>query len=447
MYTFWLVMGGLFLLVGLILSVVRYRELPLLVLLALQPLKQFLLIEVPVFRSIDPTLIAAVWLGVLILVLIPRAQSLWQEAPWSLIACQLFLAAWVLVSLLWTPAPSYGSYKGLRFAFLNTAVMLAPFSLLLDRKALVRLTVGVALIALIVYTKISIAPSYEASIFTDMKYFRAGFLYGCDAAPLSHQLAGSFCLGAVFAARRWWVRVLAILSLPPLMYGAWLTGTRASVLAMMVSAFLVLWLFGQKNKVLKGTGLVMVFVLMFVVAYVASPPGQKERITQGLTGVDESGQARLVHFRRAAEAFLANPVGAGIGSFATFSGGWDDRWFPHNIVLEAFAELGVLGGLALVFLFALFFWHVFRMRRSLAGGEPSRFYADAWLVATIASLCVALVTDDLADNRSVWMAMGVCVVAYRQCQLEAAATSGVTQEEPVLVPGCYAPGLLRGGAP
>ncbi len=420
MYTFWLIIGGFVLLFLFVLSVVRYRELPLLALLALQPLKQFLLIHVPVFRTVDPTLIAAIWLVLVALIVLPRARGLLQDAPKLLFACQLLLAAWVLVSLIWTPAPDYGAYKGLRFSFLNTAVMVTPFALLLDRESLQRLTLGIVLIATVVYTKISVAPSYAVPWFSDDKFFRAGFLYGSDAAPLSHQLAGAFCLAAVFGARRLWVRALATCALPALMYGAWLTGTRATVMAMIISGVLIILMSKQPNKWLKGLGLMAVFVFVFVIAYVASPEAQQQRIVQGLTGVDESSMSRVHHWATALRAFASNPMGAGIGSFATFDGGYDGRWFPHSIVLETFAELGVLGGALLGGLFAAFVAHVYRMRRRLGHwSSPTRLLADAWLVATIASLAVGLVTDDLADNRSIWMAMGVCLVAYHHCLVEA----------------------------
>jgi O-antigen ligase len=410
-----LVVGAISLLAWL--SLWRMPELPLLVLLALQPIKPFLLAKVPLFGAIDPTLIVAIWL---------IGQICWQGAfrrssldrsGQPVFLAQAALAGWVLVSLLWTSAPNYGLYKGLRFAALNSAVLLAPSVLVRDSASLRRLTLGVALIACVVYAKISVYPSYEISALTERDaYFRAGFIYGGDAASYSHQLAGAICIGALASARGWGLRLLSIAGAVSLMLGAWLTGTRASVMALVLSAVLWALLRVRQANVQRFVGVALIVIGAISAAYVASPVEQQRRIVNGFTSVDDSGLSRFEHWDTAIRAFEDAPlVGGGIGSYAVFSRGTDMRWFPHSIVLETLAELGAFGGALMLLVFASFVACTLPLRRRAVARvkNPEALYiGDAWVIGAIASLAVSLITDDLADNRSIWMAMGVALVAY-----------------------------------
>lgn len=410
------VLVGLCVLIG---SSLKYRALPLLFLLALQPLKQVIQVRIPLFRVVDPTLLVTIWLAMVVLFLAPTRALFFRNAPKASFLVQAVLACLAILSLLWTPAPVYGSYKALRFALLNTLVMVAPLSLLSSRRNLVRFTIGVILIAVLVYGKIAVAPSYKPAPFGEAKFFRGGFVYGAEAAPQSLQLAGAFCIGLCWVVRSNWLRILLISMLIPLIVGAWVTGTRASVLAILASGPLAVLLMPGSHRIRKAALVTVVLIAVSLAGYLLAPEAQRGRITAGLFGVDVSGQSRLGHWRMAVRAFLSNPFGIGMGGYSAFGAAVDQRWFPHNIALEALAELGALGFLGLCALFGAFASYIWKCRRALTGVRtPARFLADAWLVGTAATFIVAMITDDLADNRSLWMGMGVCIVAYQMAMAE-----------------------------
>ncbi|ARV09689.1 hypothetical protein BTO05_08550 [Winogradskyella sp. PC-19] len=67
---------------------------------------------------------------------------------------------------------------------------------------------------------------------------------------------------------------------------------------------------------------------------------------------DKSSLGRLNHYSLTLEYILSTPftifIGFGIGSFGLVTNGQDMRWYPHNIFLEAWFEMGIFGMLMLM---------------------------------------------------------------------------------------------------
>ncbi|HEY3417155.1 MAG TPA: O-antigen ligase family protein, partial [Armatimonadota bacterium] len=82
----------------------------------------------------------------------------------------------------------------------------------------------------------------------------------------------------------------------------------------------------------------------------------------------ESIGGRLQLFTEAAQGFLAHPFGQGLGSFALIEPFYS---YPHNIILEAGYELGILGVVAVVAMYIL----VIRRCWQLWHSPPHRFLA------------------------------------------------------------------------
>ncbi len=399
------------------LSIRLYPELPLIMMIAIQPLKQFLLETVPFFQTVDPMLILALWLGVLAVLNLPQALSHRRFYPKEILVAQGLFAGWVLLSLLWTSAPIYGTYKGLRLALLNTLLLYSPLLLVRDIASIKRLIQATIIFSLIVYTKIMIWPSYIVAPMAENKFFRAGFFYGNDTSPVALYLASTFCLGGIMAARSRLRAGIYLLCMVPLTFGGWMTGTRLSIGSIIVATICTILMFsrrGQSNR--KGIVLVLSILSIVIMATIVSPVSQSERIIRVLSekGLDESGLARLDHYRVGWTAFLENPiVGGGIGSYATFRGGGDDRWFPHNILLEVSIELGIIGLALFLFMLFGFIRHVLILRRRIGEIDlAGRQISDMFLVALVVTLFASQVTDDLADNRAIWLVMGLGLAAY-----------------------------------
>ncbi|CDQ17937.1 O-antigen ligase family protein [Halobacillus karajensis] len=111
-----------------------------------------------------------------------------------------------------------------------------------------------------------------------------------------------------------------------------------------------------------------------------------------LDGGGTSSTARVERFQEAFSMWGDNPIfGHGIGSFPLFYNGMDIRDYPHNIFLEVLAELGIIGFLVLIVLFAISFFSVLK-------------YKDSVIQLTVLSgilftLLNAMVSGDINDNR------------------------------------------------
>jgi O-antigen ligase len=120
----------------------------------------------------------------------------------------------------------------------------------------------------------------------------------------------------------------------------------------------VMMLCGAIVMLRRRPGLVFTAGLVLVLAMPLAPDSYWERISSITdSSKDDTGsrEARSVLLRESWAAFLANPLtGVGAGQFKNYNP--EDRveaWREsHNIVLQVAAELGILGLLALAFLFA-----------------------------------------------------------------------------------------------
>lgn len=74
-------------------------------------------------------------------------------------------------------------------------------------------------------------------------------------------------------------------------------------------------------------------------------PVQIARFLSLTSGADSSVLGRFDAWEFSVERFLQNPLGHGFGTFPAYYHGME---YPHNVVMEALFELGVLGGVAVI---------------------------------------------------------------------------------------------------
>lgn len=127
-------------------------------------------------------------------------------------------------------------------------------------------------------------------------------------------------------------------------------GSRSPVLALLV--ILLFWLFTRGKNLVLGISIVAVLVIFLVIfiEYVLDfmgdiSPVMEARLRMSIYEGDTSYRNTL--YEEAFHAFLDNPI---LGQqFALFdnSGGF---FYPHNIIIEAFMALGILGGLAMIYI-------------------------------------------------------------------------------------------------
>jgi O-antigen ligase len=218
------------------------------------------------------------------------------------------------------------------------------------------------------------------------------------------------------------VRVAAALVIPVAFIEAIASGSRGPVLA-----FAVVLLYQVLHRMRTGprlgrrdvqVGLVFALALGGLALVFDQLPGSSlsrfELFADGLGSVDSSAQARVNLFDVALAMFAQQPVfGHGTGAFAAFAQthvGLIDFYYPHNILLQTGAELGVVGLAAL-----LAFVTVALVRR--IPDDP------AW--GTIRAVAVfqfvnSLVSGDLYSDRLLWGLLVMLVAAPSASQGERA---------------------------
>jgi O-antigen ligase len=255
-------------------------------------------------------------------------------------------------------------------------------------------------------------------------------LYG-DPNDLASVLATALPLNlaVVMRAQRPRDRAAAVLASVLLVLGIISTGSRGGTLALAAGA--TVFAFGLKGE--RGFVLLLLMVIGGAAAWVTAPDRFKDRI-RSLSNLDsdynttaESGRKAV--WRRGRLYFRRNPiVGVGAGNFATAEGQYKDetggsgKWSaPHNAYIQAFAELGSIGGGIFVL------WLLTGAKRSLplwrpparGGRSPPPLYRPEFL-ASLAAFATGAIFLSHAYFLPLFAIMGFVALADRIRQAEAA---------------------------
>jgi O-antigen ligase len=227
----------------------------------------------------------------------------------------------------------------------------------------------------------------------------------------------------VLTARSAAERVLGFVGLPVLAIALLASGSRGPVLALaLASVLLIVLMPGSREKRKRLLSMVAAAAATFVLVPSVVPGDAIERATSILTGSDAglSSNGRTELWGKAWEMFVEHPlVGAGTGAFARVD---PVQLYPHNILLEAAGELGIVGAAAVLALLATGIAAATRTYREGRGAVRAQM---ALLVAMLtAAILNAMLSDGLEDANRVWLIVGLVY------GLGARASEGALAEEP-----------------
>lgn len=325
------------------------------------------------------------------------------------------------LSLFYSISSNYGAEKVVEYLVYTFPTVILVLVLLDDREAYWRLVYSMLAVTLALALAAFGASALQGSI-------SGGRLAALGGGP---NIFGRFmALGAIsaltlgFRGRRyigWAVALVGMYSI-----ATYLSGSRQAILGLVLSlaiyAFTVWWGSTWKEKkrlVIVGILLCMIMPVLYRVALPAgleSTTGYQRLLLLFQQDKGDSVNARVRMAQDALAVFVQSPIGGiGIGGYALATGGTDQRLYPHNIVLETAAELGVIGLSSLVWLLCHAFVNVIKLCSWLATRSEPR--TDSALVAFAVScfafsLLVAQVSGDLYDNRLIWV-FGAVVVGLR----------------------------------
>jgi O-antigen ligase len=243
-------------------------------------------------------------------------------------------------------------------------------------------------------------------------------------------------LVAAFRSSRGLLARLVLLPVFPLALGALIvTGSRASLLALMVMA--LYYVLQSKHKVISFACLVTLACLVWV----GMPQQYRDRYLTVRTfaeggELDESNASRIQIWKAGWRMFLDHPIlGVGAGQFSTaygtvYSGVAHGPWMrPHNLLVQVGCELGMIG----LVVFAYFLTQIIKAIRSVLQLRGQGPYVLNYEVAVACSamflgvIAVSVVGHTL--YRPYWYLLGGFAAANRSivdglADTEAAAARG-----------------------
>ncbi|MBU1118280.1 O-antigen ligase family protein [Patescibacteria group bacterium] len=189
--------------------------------------------------------------------------------------------------------------------------------------------------------------------------------------------------------------------------------------------FVVLFIFGLFTKVrwyVLTAGVVGVLLTLFV-------PTLRMQAIEILTFQDVSGEVRLALWEGTANLIKAQPIkGAGLASFPEVYEQYklarhtELLVYPHNIVLNFWVEIGLLGLLSIIGLLVYFFNKAGKIIKRCAKKQWCATLSSASLFAMVALIIYGLVEvpffkNDLSVQFFLVIGLGVmCLVKQKECQ-------------------------------
>lgn len=332
------------------------------------------------------------------------------------------IAAYALLSLLWSPSIVYADDKVIRMlSLVMWSLIGSSWIIAYDPQRVTRFIYALGLFSFwFAYEGLKTYLTSDGSGFINVMggtYLGAGQIMGLGAIVFL-----SFIL---FHPSSMLYRLLSLIGLAICMFQLFVGGGRGPLLAVL-AAMLVPLLYGiqlkQKGLQMKKY-VVLVLALLMVVAAITvvwsaspNPPQTLQRMTDLLPGKEDMGasaEVRVSNIEESSTYWNLHPLrGSGIGAWPILSKMDDYREYPHNLVLEVAVELGSVGILLLLILFSIVVRYVWLLRHI-----P---HMERWMVLimlTVAMMFNVTVSGDLPDNRALFAIMGllpVIVVVQRK---------------------------------
>lgn len=363
------------------------------------------------------------WIGLaVVFAVLGRGEVPLREVLLPPVLLTLLLGAWLVVRLPGSPAPAYGEYKTQLFVAQNLAFVVAGILVARRGRDLRLYTVLTLLMA--TASGILLATGLSSGGAEAVVGGRFSSSSGQSPIELGRQAALGLLVGAfvLLTYRSLLTRTFALATMPLIAVAFLASGSRGPVLGLVGGLLVLLLLTLRRPESRLRVGLVVAggVAAAFVVGRLV-PPENVERSLSLLTGTEDgvSSNGRFELWSDAWAAFVASPIGGvGTGGFAATN---PSELYPHNLVFEVAAELGLVG---LVLVAATLAYALAALRQAWRGDDARR--PDVALVAAIlvSMLLNSLVSSNLPTNYGLWLAVGLAAgLAPAPVRLTRAAAS------------------------
>ncbi|NUN07791.1 MAG: O-antigen ligase family protein [Ignavibacteriaceae bacterium] len=234
--------------------------------------------------------------------------------------------------------------------------------------------------------------------------------YKFEPDRLSHVMVGrilGICYLVILLSIDFDKRIKAILPgvlLALIGYASYLTALRASVLGLGICVFIYVSFIVWEKKdwgragIILGSVVLTFIAIEFTTKYVSTMPEERFGSFEKLNTGEEDGaiKARYYLYNRAVELIKDNPLlGVGYGGYAAKG----DKFvvYPHNFVLEAYSELGAIGGTLFLWLIILALYRCYKYDRRL-------------FIYFIYPLILAMFSKDLTTNGMLMVVTAIMII-------------------------------------
>ncbi len=413
----------LFLIPVLALSVfwlIRHPEFTLLLIGFTSIIKGFLQEQIPLFETLDFTvlLVVLLWVG-LARVVVSGEWSIPKWARGLLLLFALFSGA-VMLSGLYTPSPQSGGLKIARFLLFASSMFLAPFVFLKRREDSVRMLKYFKFLSAMILFAMLVNLLLIATSGGLVTYLVRASLLGANPIAVSRSLAVIAAMVTVIGIRQTgWRRFGALFLLALILLAIVSTGSRGPLVSFFAGITVFTLMFESavyRSRLFMIGGVSIVIVAALLLALPESLTTRFLQITQGDIIVTAGGVERVstiatrlnfweMSLKQWTGSVFSFFFGIGAGGFSSLFVWRDFRWYPHNIFVEVLVEQGIVGLTLLCLMVVLAVRHLLRARKQGVISE----YSSVWIASTIVSFFAAQFSGDLNDNRILLMFLAIAL--------------------------------------
>ena len=387
-------------------------------------IKGYLINYFPVVEVVDITVIATliIWLGLVKILL----QGNWKlpSEPKSIVYLFLIFGLFLGISYIYTASPDYGFRKILRFNTFAVTMFITPLLIIkspADSKRLLSyfyfllvIIIGIMLLQFVYFLK-------WGDFAIVLAYWNRISIPGANPIQVSRYLAIGAAMMIALLIRNKPSQSLHYFSiLFMILLSIILSGSRGPLVSIIIGSIVYAILYERKHSSrIFGYGILAIGTIITLL--ILLPESLTQRffdISQGSVIMTQQGVRRIStiatrfeFWSMSLQAWFSSItsffIGLGAGGFSSLFIWRDWRWYPHNLIFEIIAELGMVG-LVIGVLFIIKSYQI--INKGIQRGSFTD-HSALWVAGTVVMFIAAQFSGDINDNRILWMFIGISIAS------------------------------------
>ena len=387
-------------------------------------IKGYLINYFPVIEIVDITVIATliIWLG-LVKILLEGNWKLPSEQK-SIVYLFLIFGLLLGISYIYTVSPDYGFRKILRFNTFAVTMFISPLLIIkspADSKRLLSyfyfllvIIIGIMLLQFVYFLK-------WGDFAIVLAYWNRISIPGANPIQVSRYLAIGAAMMIALLIRNKPSQSLHYFSiLFMILLSIILSGSRGPLVSIIIGSIVYAILYERKHSSrIFGYGILAVGTI--IILLILLPESLTQRffdISQGSVIITQQGVQRIStiatrfeFWSMSLQAWFSSItsffIGLGAGGFSSLFIWRDWHWYPHNLIFEIIAELGMVG-LVIGVLFIIKTYQI--INKGIQRGSFTD-HSALWVAGTVVMFIAAQFSGDINDNRILWMFIGISIAS------------------------------------